>query len=91
MDSPAERAQAQAYWRRQLQLTCLAGVAFVLVVGATRLVLADWGRDPAHRPFVVAALIAASLALASLLAALVVHAFRIATFTFRRGDSTHAS
>ncbi len=86
MDSPAERAQAQLYWRRQLQLTALAGVVFVLVLGATRLVLGDWGRNPDNRTIVVAALIAASLLLAGVLALLVRHALRVAAFTFRRGE-----
>ena len=87
MDSPAERAQAQTYWRRQLQLTCLAGIAFVLTAGATRLVLADFGRDPDNRPVVVAALIVSALGLAVVLAMLLVHVFRVAAFTFRRGDN----
>ena len=88
MDSPAERAQAQSYWRRQLQLTALAGVAFVLTAGTTRLVLADFGRNPANRPFVIAALAVSALGLAAVLALLLVHVFRVAAFTFRpRGDS----
>ena len=87
MDSPDERAQAQTYWRRQLQLSCLAAVAFVLTVGATRLVLADWGREPANRPFVIAALAVSALGLAATLGLLLVHVFRVAAFTFRRGDS----
>ena len=87
MDSPDERALAQTYWRRQLQLTCLAAIAFVLTLGATRLVLADWGRDPDNRPFVIAALAVSALGLAAVLAMLLVHVFRVAAFTFRRGDS----
>ena len=87
MDSPDERARAQSYWRRQLQLTCLAGIAFVLTAGATRLVLADFGRDPDNRPVVVAALIVSALGLAAVLALLLVHVFRVAAFTFRRGDN----
>lgn len=87
MDSPAERAQAQSYWRRQLQLTALAGVAFVLTAGATQLVLADFGRDPRNRPIVVAALAVSALGLAAVLGLLLVHVCRVAAFTFRRGDN----
>jgi hypothetical protein len=87
MDAPDERARAQLYWRRQLQLTCLAGIAFVLTAGATRLVLADWGRDPDNRLIVVGALALSALGLAAVLALLLVHVFRVAAFTFRRGDS----
>jgi hypothetical protein len=87
MDSPDERARAQVYWRRQLQLTCLAAGAFVLTAASTRLVLADFGRDPAHRPLVVAALAVSALGLVTVLALLLVHVFRVAAFTFRRGDS----
>ena len=87
MDSPDERARAQGYWRTQLQLTCLAGVAFVLTVGATQLVLADFGRDPQNRPIVVAALAVSALGLAAVLGLLLVHVFRVAAFTFRRGDN----
>lgn len=87
MDSPNERARAQTYWRRQLQLTCLAAIAFVLTAGSTRLVLADWGRDPDHRPIVIAALVLSGLGLASVLVLLLVHVFRVAAFTFRKGAS----
>lgn len=87
MDSPAERAQAQTYWRQQLQLTALAGIAFVLVLGATRLVLGPWGRDPGHRTIVVIALATASILLVGVIVLLVRHAVRVAAFTFRRGDS----
>jgi hypothetical protein len=87
MDSPDERARAQGYWRTQLQLTCLAGVAFLLTVGSTQLVLADFGRDPQNRPLVVAALAVSALGLAAVLGLLLVHVFRVAAFTFRRGDS----
>jgi hypothetical protein len=87
MDSPDERAQAQTHWRRQLQLTCLAAVAFVLTLGATNLVLADWGRDPDNRTIVIAALVLTALGLAAVLGLLLVHVCRVAAFTFRRGDS----
>lgn len=87
MDSPDERARAQAYWRRQLQLSCLAAVAFVLTAGTTRLVVGDFGRNPANRPLVIAALVVSALGLAAVLALLLVHVFRVAAFTFRRGDN----
>jgi hypothetical protein len=87
MDSPAERAQAQVYWRRQLQLTALAGAAFVVTLAATKLVLADWGRDPDHRFLVITALAISVVWCGTVLVALLVHAWRVAAFTFRRGDS----
>ncbi len=87
MDSPDERARAQSYWRRQLQLTTLAGIAFVLTAGATRLVLADWGRQPDNRPIVLAALAVSAAGLAVVLGLLLVHVYRVAAFTFRRGDN----
>jgi hypothetical protein len=80
------RAQAAAHWRRQLQLTCFAAVAFVLTAGSTRLVLADYGRNPDHRLVVIAALAVSALGLLAVLALLLVHVFRVAAFTFRRGD-----
>jgi hypothetical protein len=88
MDLTDERARAQAaiHWRRQLQLTCLAAMAFVLTAGSTRLVLADFGRDPAHRAYVIAALAVSALGLLAVLALLLVHVFRVAAFTFRRGE-----
>ncbi len=86
MDSPDERARADQHWRRQLQLTCLAGVAFVITAGATRLVLADYGRDPAHRTIVVGALVVSALGLTCVLGLLLVHVCRVAAFTFRRGE-----
>ena len=86
MDSPAERAQAELHWRHQLQLTAVAAVAFLLTLAVTKLVLADWGRDPANRVLVVIALAASVLVLCSVLALLLVHAWRVAAFTFRRGD-----
>ncbi len=86
MDSPAERQLAQAYWRRQLVLSGLAVVALALAVGATRLVLADWGRDPANRALVVILVGLTAVAACVLLGALVLHTYRVALFAFRRGE-----
>jgi len=85
MDSPAERARAQEYWRRQLQLSCAAGVAAVLAMAASRLVLGDWGRDPDNRILLWAIVGVTGLLVLGVLALLLVHVFRVAAFTFRRG------
>ena len=87
MDSPAERARAQSYWRRQLQLSCAAAVAFVLTLGVTRLVGAPWGRDPDNRVLVWVVVGMSGLVVTAVLALLLMHAFRVVAFTFRRGDN----
>ncbi len=87
MDSPDERAVAAAYWRRQLQLCWMAGAACVAAAVATRLALGDFGHRPDNLPFVIAAVGAAVLGVLAVLALLVVHVWRVAAFTFRRGDS----
>lgn len=90
--------RSRALWRRQVVLTLLVSAACLAVAGLTTLVSrasdhelsrARLALEPGdHRVLVVVAAVTA-LAVVALLAAVCVHAYRIATLTFRRADEEH--
>ena len=75
---PDERAAlARSYWRRQLVLTAAAAVAVVVCCGLVALSVSLVHVWPAMLAVVLTV---------AMLTVTVVHAARVAAFTFRRGD-----
>ena len=83
---PDRAPTAQAMWRRQLVLSGLAVAAMVPAAAVYVLANGQWGRDPDNAQVVWLAAGGAILLLCVVLGAAVVHALRVARFTFRRGD-----
>jgi heme/copper-type cytochrome/quinol oxidase subunit 2 len=92
---PPERSRA--LWRRQVLLTLLVAATFLAVAGLTVLISrasdheqtrARFHLEPGDHRVLVAVTIVTAVAVVALLAAVCVHAYRIATLTFRRGDDT---
>lgn len=93
MPIPPDRSRA--LWRRQAVLTVLVAAGFgvvVLLSGAVRAVYDEavarqrLSLPAANHLLLDVALVVAGVVLIALLGAVCVHAYRIATLTFRRGE-----
>jgi uncharacterized membrane protein len=89
---------SRALWRRQVVLTLLVTAACLAVAGLTALISRASDREltrarlalePGDHRMLVAVAAVTALAVIALLAAVCVHAYRIATLTFRRADEEH--
>ncbi|HEX7167321.1 MAG TPA: hypothetical protein VF230_10110 [Acidimicrobiales bacterium] len=92
---PTTVDRSRALWRRQALLTIVTTVAFMGVAFISAIVADTWDEAQARRrlslpapdtTLLVVALVVAAVVTVALLAAVCVHAYRIATLTFRRGE-----
>ena len=95
MTAPIPRERSRALWRRQAFLTVLVAATCVAVAGLTMLISrasdhdqtrARFHLEPGDHRVLVLVTVVTAVAVVALLAAVCVHAYRIATLTFRRGD-----
>ena len=97
MGIPPERSRA--LWRRQVVLTVLVTATCIAVAGLTVLISrasdheltrARLALEPGDHRVLVLVTAVTAIAVVALLAAVCVHAYRIATLTFRRADEEHS-
>ena len=91
--------RSRALWRRQVVLTLLVAATCAAVAGLATLVArasdseltrARLAMEPGDHRVLVLVTAVTAIAVVVLLAAVCVHAYRIATLTFRRADEEHS-